>query len=180
VTWHCSNETRGVSRTHVRDTDDLISELYIANYEMLVRVASLLLDEPAACEDVVQEAYIRAWSRQARLRDPAKALAYLRQTVVNLSRSALRRRVVAARPRLGPRLVDRSADDATIQRFAEQAAVKALARLPRRQREVVVLRYFAGLSEAETADALGLSVGSVKGYGSRGLSRLAVWMEDWR
>ena len=77
--------------------EDLITSLYAQHYRSLIRLAALLLDEVAACEDVVQEAYIRVHNARGRLRDPDKALAYLRQTVVNLSRSTLRRRLVAAR-----------------------------------------------------------------------------------
>jgi len=76
---------------------DLLSEFYVAHYTGLVRLAALLLDEPAACEDVVQEVYIRAAAAKGRLRDPDASLAYLQRTVVNLSRSAMRRRLVATR-----------------------------------------------------------------------------------
>jgi DNA-directed RNA polymerase specialized sigma24 family protein len=66
---------------------DLLTELYVAHYPGLVRLAAMLLDEPAACEDVVQEAYIRAAAAKGGLRDPDASLAYLRRTVVYLSRS---------------------------------------------------------------------------------------------
>jgi DNA-directed RNA polymerase specialized sigma24 family protein len=76
---------------------ELLTELYVAYFTGLVRLAELLLDEPATCEDVVQEAYIRAAAAKGRLRDPDASLAYLRRTVVNLSRWAMRRRLVATR-----------------------------------------------------------------------------------
>jgi RNA polymerase sigma-70 factor (sigma-E family) len=160
---------------------DVVTGLYVTEYASLVRLAALLLDEPAACEDVVQEAYIRAWSAQARLRDPAAAHAYLRQVVVNLSRSVLRRRLIAARRNPARRVDDVSgADVAALTAVMRDEAVRALAGLPRRQREVLALRYFAQCSERETATALGISVGSVKGYGSRGIAALAEQMREWR
>jgi DNA-directed RNA polymerase specialized sigma24 family protein len=75
----------------------LLTELYVAHYTGPVRLAALLLDERAAREDVVQEAYIRAAATEDRPRDPDASLAYLRRTVVDLSRSAMRRRLVATR-----------------------------------------------------------------------------------
>lgn len=73
-------------------TVDHLTETYRAHYRSLLGLAALLLDDTASCEDVVQEAFIRVHSARKRVRDPEKTLAYLRQTVVNLSRSALRRR----------------------------------------------------------------------------------------
>ncbi|NEE14755.1 SigE family RNA polymerase sigma factor, partial [Streptomyces sp. SID7499] len=73
-------------------TVDHLTETYRAHYRSLLGLAALLLDDTASCEDVVQEAFIRVHSARNRVREPEKTLAYLRQTVVNLSRSALRRR----------------------------------------------------------------------------------------
>lgn len=160
--------------------EDLVTALYVAHYGALVRLAALLLDEPAACEDVAQEAYIRVWGRHRKFSDQEAALAYLRKTVLNLARSTLRRRLVASRRT--PNAVESvaAADADAIRAFASQAVVQAVRALPRRQREAVVLRHYLGLSEAETAQALGVSVGSVKGYASRGLANLADQMEQWR
>lgn len=160
--------------------EDLVTALYLAHYGALVRLAALLLDEPAACEDVVQEAYVRVWARPRQFRDPTSVLAYLRKTVLNQARSTLRRRLVASRRPPASPTSAAAADVDAIRAFASQAAVRAIGELPRRQREVVVLRYYAGLSEAETADTLGISAGSVKGYASRGLAALAEQMEQWR
>ena len=160
--------------------EDLVTALYLAHYAAFVRLAALLLDEPAACEDVVQEAYIRVWERNRQFRDQSAALAYLRKTVLNLARSTLRRRLVAARRTATAAESGPAADADAIRSFASHAVVLAVRGLPRRQREAVVLRHYLGLSEAETADALGVSVGSVKGYASRGLASLAEQMEQWR
>ena len=79
------------------DADDALVGLYRAHYRSLVRLAALLLDDLGTSEEVVQDAFIKMHLGWGRLRDPDKALAYLRQTVVNLSRSRMRRRQVAAR-----------------------------------------------------------------------------------
>jgi RNA polymerase sigma-70 factor (sigma-E family) len=160
--------------------EDLITSLYAQHYRSLIRLAALLLDEVAACEDVVQEAYIRVHNARGRLRDPEKALAYLRQTVVNLSRSTLRRRVVAARHAPRPMPDAASAEHDAYALVERDAVVAALRQLPRRQREAVVLRYYADATEAQAAAVLGVSVGAVKSYTSRGLAGLGVLLEDLR
>lgn len=153
---------------------DQLTGLYVVHYRGLVRLAALLLDEPAACEDVVQEAYVRlaASHRLERMRDPEASLAYLRTTVMNLARSAMRRRMVAAKYAPLVHRPDR-VDDAAIGTVERTAIVVALRTLPRRMREAVALRYYADLTEAQTADLMGVSVGAVKSYTSRGLERLA-------
>jgi RNA polymerase sigma-70 factor (sigma-E family) len=160
--------------------EDLITALYAQHYRSLIRLAALLLDEVAACEDVVQEAYIRVHNARGRLRDQDKALAYLRQTVVNLSRSTLRRRIVAARHAPRPMPDAASAEHDAYALVERDAVVAALRQLPRRQREAVVLRYYADATEAQAAAVLGVSVGAVKSYTSRGLAGLGVLLEDLR
>ena len=158
--------------------DSSLALLYTQHYGSLVRLASLLLRDPAASEDIVQEAYIKvALSRS--LRDPDKALAYLRQTVVNLSRSALRRKLVARRhaPVLLEESVESAADGA-MRRIEGERVRTALAALPARQREAVVLRYYGDLSEAQIAEAMGVSNGAVKSYCSRGLAALSTFLGD--
>lgn len=160
--------------------DDLLTALYSLHYRSLIRLAALLLDEPAACEDVVQEAYIKAHAGRTRLRDQDKALAYLRQTVVNLSRSALRRRLVAAKHAPRPMPDAASAENDAYALVERDAVVVALRALPRRQREAVVLRFYADATEAQAAALMGVSVGAVKSYTSRGLAGLGVLLEDLR
>jgi len=157
-----------------RRTSDDLAALYLMHYKSLVRLAALLLDETAACEDVVQEAYVRlaASTKLARLRDPDASLAYLRSTVLNLARSSLRRRLVAARH--APILHQRDRiDDSVVQIVDRTAIVRAMRTLPRRMREAVALRYYADLTEAQAAEVMGVSVGAVKSATSRGLQRLA-------
>lgn len=166
-----------VSREDAGASVDLLTETYQTHYRSLLGLAALLLDDNASCEDVVQEAFIRVHSARRRVRDPQKTLAYLRQTVVNLSRSTLRRRI------LGMKLLTKSlpdvasAEEHAYQTLERDALVRALRGLQRRQREVIVLRYFADMTEAQTAETLGISVGSVKAYGSRGIAALRATME---
>ena len=138
-----------------------------------VRLAILLVDDPATAEDVVQEAFTGLHRHWSRLRDENAALGYLRTAVVNGSRSVLRRRRTA-REYTPPHTADaRSAESLAMLSAEHQAVVSALGHLPRRQREVLVLRYYGGLSEAEIAEATGISRGTVKSTASRGLDAIS-------
>lgn len=147
--------------------------LYHAHWRYLVRLAVLLVDDVASAEDVVQDAFVALHKRAGALRDPDAALGYLRTSVLNLSRSVLRRRQVArkhlrvAEPEATP-----SADHDVLLRDEHRAALAAVRKLPRHQREVLILRYWSGLSEREIAETLGISPGSVKSAASRGLATL--------
>jgi RNA polymerase sigma-70 factor (sigma-E family) len=149
-----------------------LAGLFATQYAPLVRLAGVLLDDPGHREEVVQEAFLRMHDRIGTLRDPACAAAYLRQTVVNLSRSQLRRRLVAARAPVQHQPDARSAEEVTLDRLERSDLHQALRRLPPRQRQAVVLRHCAGLSEAETAAAMGTSTGTVKSSTSRGVAAL--------
>jgi RNA polymerase sigma-70 factor (sigma-E family) len=148
-----------------------IDALYQTHWRYLVRLAVLLVDDVASAEDVVQDAFVGLHRRRDGLRDPDAALGYLRTSVLNLSRSVLRRRQVArkhlrvAEPELAP-----AADDDVLLRDEHRAALAAVWSLPRHQREVLVLRYWSGLSEREIAQTLGIAPGSVKSAASRGLA----------
>ncbi|MEU6221723.1 SigE family RNA polymerase sigma factor [Streptomyces sp. NPDC047022] len=157
-------------------TVDHLTETYRAHYRSLLGLAALLLDDTASCEDVVQEAFIRVHSARKRVRDPEKTLAYLRQTVVNLSRSALRRRILGLKLLSKPMPDMASAEEGAYDQLERDSLIKAMKGLQRRQREVLVLRYFADMTEAQVAETLGISVGSVKAYGSRGIAALRIAM----
>ncbi|QNS05469.1 SigE family RNA polymerase sigma factor [Streptomyces xanthii] len=159
-------------------TVDHLTETYRAHYRSLLGLAALLLDDTASCEDVVQEAFIRVHSARKRVRDPEKTLAYLRQTVVNLSRSTLRRRILGLKLLTKPMPDMASAEEGAYDLLERDALKKALRGLQRRQREVLVLRYFADMTEAQVAESLGISLGSVKAYGSRGIAALRVAMQE--
>jgi RNA polymerase sigma-70 factor (sigma-E family) len=149
-----------------------IDELYRSYRMGMVRLAILLVDDVASAEDVVQEAFTGLYRNWSGLRDKAAAIGYLRAAVVNGSRSMLRRRRTARAyvpPDLG---TARSAESLAIMSAEHRAVVAALADLPARQREVLVLRYYGGLSEAEIAEATGLSKGTVKSTASRAIAKL--------
>jgi RNA polymerase sigma-70 factor (sigma-E family) len=147
--------------------------LYDAHWRYLVRLAVLLVDDVHSAEDVVQDAFVALHRRAGALRDPDAALAYLRTSVLNLSRSVIRRRQVArkhlkvAEPDDAP-----AADQAVLLRDEHRAALRAVRALPRHQREVLILRYWSGLSEREIAAMLGITPGSVKSAASRGMAAL--------
>jgi RNA polymerase sigma-70 factor (sigma-E family) len=150
-----------------------LEDLYREHRMRFVRLAILLVDDPATAEDVVQEAFTGLHRHWSRLRDENAALGYLRTAVVNGSRSVLRRRRTA-REYTPPHTADaRSAESLAMLSAEHQAVVSALGQLPRRQREVLVLRYYGGLSEAEIAEATGISRGTVKSTASRGLDAIS-------
>ena len=150
-----------------------LADLYRDHRMRMVRLAVLLVDDPATAEDVVQEAFTGLHRHWSGLRDEAAAVGYLRAAVVNGSRSVLRRRRTA-RDYVPPHQVNaRSAESLAMLSAEHQAVVDALATLPPRQREVLVLRYYGGLSESEIADATGISRGTVKSTASRALDAVA-------
>jgi RNA polymerase sigma-70 factor (sigma-E family) len=149
-----------------------LEDLYRTHRMRLVRLALLLVDEPATAEDVVQEAFTGLHRNWGNLRDAAAAVGYLRTAVVNGSRSVLRRRKTA-REYNPPHAVNaRSAESLAMLTAEHQSVVRALSQLPPRQREVLVLRYYGNLTEAEIADAAGISKGTVKSTASRALEAL--------
>ncbi|MEF9883819.1 SigE family RNA polymerase sigma factor [Streptomyces sp. P9-A4] len=168
--------TSSEGSTAAGTTVDHLTETYRAHYRSLLGLAALLLDDTASCEDVVQEAFIRVHSARKRVREPEKTLAYLRQTVVNLSRSALRRRILGLKLLSKPMPDMASAEEGAYDQLEREDLIKAMRGLQRRQREVLALRYFSDMTEVQVAEALGISLGSVKAYGSRGIAALRVAM----
>lgn len=160
--------------------DEAVTHLYAAHYRSLVRLSAVLLRDGAVAEEVVQDAFVAMHGAWRRLADPDKALAYLRQSVVNRSRSALRRRVVADRhaPHAAPHAA--SAEHVALEALEHAEVLAAMRTLPVRQREVLVLRYYSDLSEADIADTLGISRGAVKSHASRGMSALRTQLEAGR
>jgi len=153
-------------------------QLFHAHFRGMVRLAAMLgADDP---EDVAQEAFVRLHGRARALRDPHAAVGYLRTTVVNLTRSRLRHlSVVRRHAEAAPQDVA-SAEHDVVRREAGRDLVAALGRLSARHREALVLRYWLDLSEAEMADAMGVSRGTVKSHVSRGLDALAALLEGHR
>jgi RNA polymerase sigma-70 factor (sigma-E family) len=160
-----------------------IVDLYAAHYRPLLKLASLLLDERATCEEVVQDAFVAVIRRGLDDVDGAKTPAYLRSAVLNGARSHLRRRVVhdRVRPlRPVPSGTAGSPEAQAERHDDERAVLEALRTLPTRQREVLVLRYWMELSESDIAGTLGISAGSVKTHAHRGLHALATILEERR
>jgi RNA polymerase sigma-70 factor (sigma-E family) len=150
-----------------------LHSLYTAHWRYLVRLAVLLVDDVASAEDVVQDAFVALHRRSGALRDPDAALAYLRASVLNLSRSVLRRRQVARKHlKVAEPEATAAADHDVLVRDEHRATWAAVRALPRHQREVLILRYWSGLSEREIAQTLGISPGSVKSAASRGMATL--------
>ena len=155
-----------------------VADLYAAHRLSLVRLAVLLVDDLETAQDVVQDAFAGLARQHGTLRDPHRALAYLRTSVVNGTRSTLRRRRVA-RGYVEPIAVEPDGPEARVVLAEEhREVVAALARLAPRQREVLVLRYWLELSEAEIAAALGVTHGTVKSTASRGLDALEQLLKE--
>ena len=158
--------------------DEAVTHLYAAHYRSLVRLAALLLRDTSVAEEVVQDSFVAMHGKWRSLQDPDKGLAYLRQTVVNRSRSVLRHRGVQARY-TPPVVPDHpGADEDALVSERRAAVLDALRALPGRQREVLALRYYLDLSEADIATTLGISRGAVKSHASRGVAALRNLMED--
>ncbi len=156
-----------------------VAGLFAARYPELVRLAGLLgADDP---EDIAQEAFARLLRRYTSLRDADAALAYVQATVCNLTRNRRRHLRVIRLRTPAERLPDtESSEQAVLLREEQRAVITALAALPARRREAIVLRYWLGLSEAEIAAAMGISAGTVKSQVSRGLAALGEALEEGR
>lgn len=137
-------------------------DFYLSSWARTVRLAALLTQDASVAEEISQEAFVAILQRWASVREPA---AYVHRCVVN-SASMYHRRAGSARRKLPVLNIETTAELG----FDELADV--VAALPFKQRAVVVLRYHAGLSEREIADALGCRPGTVKSLASRALTRL--------
>ena len=158
--------------------DRAVIELYSQHYRALVRLAALLVRDTPTAEEVVQDSFVAMNGGWQRLRDTEKALAYLRQAVVNRSRSVLRHRTVVDKnlQKAPPDMP--SAEHGALVLLERSAVVAALRDLPDRQREAIVLRYYADLSEAEIAAAMKISRGAVKSHTARGMTALRTALEQ--
>lgn len=163
--------------------DQRLADLFRQHHVELVRLAVLLVQDQPTAEDAVQEVFARLQAKRERPGREGEELAYLRACVLNRCRSVLRRRRLARRidasfQVLPDELTSESAESAAIRSQQYQEALTALAALPARRREVLVLRYFLGLSESEIASTLGISNGSVKSAAARGLAALAKALRE--
>ena len=158
--------------------DRAVTELYSLHYRALVRLAALLVRDTPTAEEVVQDAFVAMHGGWQRLRDTEKALAYLRQAVVNRARSVLRHRMVVDKNMQAAPPDMPSAEHGAFALLERSAVVAALRNLPGRQREAIVLRYYADLSEADIAATMGISRGAVKSHTARAMSSLKAALEQ--
>jgi RNA polymerase sigma-70 factor (sigma-E family) len=157
-----------------RDADRAVTALYLTHYRPLVRIAALLVQDLATAEEIVQDSFVAVHAAWRRLPDADHAVPYLHRSVVDRSRAALRQHVVVDRlaPRLAPELPS-GHGEASIE-VERSAFISALWTLPTRQREVVVLRYFADLPETQVASATGISESAVQAHAAQAVS----WLRD--
>lgn len=159
--------------------DVAIEVLFRRHYRELIRLAYCLLGERTQAEDAVQDAFVSLYRQWPRLRDRQAAPAYLRSAVINRCRTRVRD-LVRERGRTPSQLVDApeaSAEDDALPRAYAARLDDVVRGLPRRQREVVVCRYYLDLSIAETAELLGVTAGSVKRHAHRALQALTSRLE---
>lgn len=149
---------------------EAVTALYQAHALGLIRLAVVMLGDRPAAEDAVQEAFCGLYRRWHHLSDPGKALSYVRSSVINSCRTVLRRRRRQAGLAGDP--PGESAEAAALVGEEHRQVLTAIRRLPARQREVLVLRFYLDLDEAEIAASMRISRGTVKSTTSRALAAL--------
>jgi len=168
------------ARTPAWSADEAVTGLYTTQYRALVRLGTLLTHDVGLAEEIVQDSFVALHQHWRRLRDPDAGAAYLRRSVVNGSRSALRRRGVAERflSRTSRAEQAPSAESLALLAGTYADVLARVRTLPARQREALVLRYYLDLSEAQTAEVMGVSTGAVKSHTARALTALRRAIEE--
>jgi RNA polymerase sigma-70 factor (sigma-E family) len=163
-----------------RDAAAAVTALYQAHAVGLIRLAIIMLGNRAAAEDVVQDAFLGLYRHWGGLSDEANALSYVRSSVLNRCRNALRQRGRLHRRDRDERaeLITASAETMALVSEEHRLTLAAIRRLPGRQREAVVLRFYLDMSEAETAEAMRVSRGTVKSATSRAIAALARALKE--
>lgn len=165
-------------RTAPETARQQVTSLYQAHALGLVRLAVLMVGDQPTAEDVVQDAFLGLYRRWPALKDPERALAYARSSVLNGCRMALRARFRSDKiPLAAPDDIE-SAEASALLGEASREVIAALRRLPARQREAVVLRYYLDMTENQAAQAMRVSRGTVKSATSRGLAALARLLKE--
>jgi RNA polymerase sigma-70 factor (sigma-E family) len=154
-----------------------VTALYEAHALGLVRLAVVMVGDRSAAEDVVQEAFCGLYRRWAALSDPGNALSYVRSSVLNGCRSLLRRRSGQPAAAIG-NPAGESAEMAVLVGEEHQQVLLAIRRLPDRQRQALVLRYYLDLDEGEIAQVMGIGRGTVKSTTSRALAALGRMLRE--
>jgi RNA polymerase sigma-70 factor (sigma-E family) len=169
-----------VMSSHGEPTDgsasSAVTALYQANALGMVRLAHVMLGDRGAAEDVVQDAFSGLYRRWAHLSDHEKALSYVRSSVLNACRSALRR----VRPELSeyPQADTRSGETAALDEEERVRVMAALRQLPHRQREVLVLRFYLDMTDEEIAAEMGIGASTVRSAAHRALAALGRMLEE--
>ncbi|MBM7786277.1 RNA polymerase sigma factor [Tenggerimyces flavus] len=155
------------------DRDEAVAQLYETHWLGMVRLAGLMLGDRPSAEDVVQDSFAELYRRWDKVRDRSKVVTYLRSTVLNRSRNVIRRRQLALRrkPLYEPPVW--SAESEAVLGEDRREVLVALNKLPARRREVLILRYFVDLSDAQIAQTLGIAEGTVRSAAHHGLATLA-------
>jgi RNA polymerase sigma-70 factor (sigma-E family) len=170
--WHAAGP-------HDRQAEarDAVTSLYQVHAVGMIRLGVIMLGDRATAEDVVQEAFCGLFRHWYRLQDPAKAVPYLRSSVLNGCRSAMRRR--RNPPSAGTaEYTAESAEQLALLGEEHRQVLAALRQLPARQREALVLRFYGELGEPEIAAAMGISPGTVKSTTSRALAALGRLLKE--
>jgi RNA polymerase sigma-70 factor (sigma-E family) len=154
------------------DADRAVTALYSMHYRSLVGLAAMLVGDVATAEKLVQDSFVALHAGWRRLADGDRASSYLRQSVVNRCRSVLRHPLITDKhvPAIASGTPGAAQEQITLP--GHSALVSALRTLPPRQREALVLRYYANLSEAQIATMMGISTGAVKSHIARAMSSL--------
>jgi RNA polymerase sigma-70 factor (sigma-E family) len=156
---------------------DEVTALYQSHALALVRLAAIMLGDRGAAEDVVQEAFLGLYRHWGGLSDTSNALAYVRSSVLNGCRTALRRRsrhdgAVLAEPAL------ESAEASALVGEEHREVLAAIRRLPDRQREALVLRVYLDMAEDEIAQTMRISRGTVRSATSRAIAALGRMIKE--
>ncbi|HEX4095006.1 MAG TPA: SigE family RNA polymerase sigma factor [Trebonia sp.] len=155
-----------------------VSALYQTHALALKKLAFVMTGDQPTAEDVVQDAFVGLCRRWASLHETDKAVGYLRASVLNGCRSVHRVRFRRQGITIDAPPDAASAEDLALLGEVNRQVLAAIRRLPARQREAVVLRYYLDLTEDQTAQAMGVSRGTVKSATSRGLAALARMLEE--
>jgi RNA polymerase sigma-70 factor (sigma-E family) len=160
-----------------------VTALYDEHAVTMIRIALIMLGDRAAAEDVVQEAFFGLYRRWSKLSDPAKALTYVRSAVLNGCRDTLKRQIRRdRRDRFAAQSLQdvRSAEASALIGEDRRRILAAVRRLPSRQREALVCRFYLDMSEEDTARAMGISRGTVKSATSRAIAAIGRLLKEDR
>jgi RNA polymerase sigma-70 factor (sigma-E family) len=160
--------------------DGAVTELYEAHALGMIRLAHIMLGDRQSAEDVVQDAFCGLYRRWPNLADPASAVHYVRSAVLNRCRSVLRRRTSSSAPHdlTGRSAVVGSAESTVLTGEERREVMAALRRLPARQREALVLRFYLDLSAEDAAITMGISASSVRSATHRALAALGRMLQE--